>query len=93
MDHTLILLLDNIRSGHNVGAAFRLSDALGVDSLYLCGITPTPPHREIRKTALGAEEIVPWRYVDKVTDALSELKKKGFQCVAIEQTPTSLFSA
>lgn len=90
MDEKLILLLDNVRSGHNVGAAFRLADAFGVDELYLCGITATPPHREIRKTALGAEETVTWHHVEKATDAMTLLKKKGFHCVAMEQTAQSL---
>lgn len=86
----LIIILDNIRSGHNVGAAFRISDAFNLQKIYLCGITPTPPHPEIRKTALGAELTIPWQYASKTTDALDELTDKGYQLIAIEQTSHSL---
>jgi len=86
---SLILVLDNVRSGHNVGAAFRLADAFAVEALYLCGITPIPPHREIRKTALGAETTVPWHQVSTAAEAITVLKKQGFNCVAVEQTSTS----
>ena len=85
----LVIVLDNIRSGHNVGAAFRIADAFAIDKIYLCGITSTPPHREIRKTALGAENTVPWQYEKNSSDALHTLSKKGYQLVAIEQTERS----
>lgn len=87
---SLIILLDNVRSGHNVGAAFRLADAFAIEAIYLCGITPTPPHREIRKTALGAEETVPWHHVPTATEAVAKLRGQGFHCIAVEQTTTSV---
>ena len=70
----LIVVLDNIRSMHNVGAIFRTSDAFRVEKIYLCGITATPPHRDIRKTALGAEESVAWEYTKTTAEALAQLK-------------------
>lgn len=86
----LVIVLDNIRSGHNVGAAFRIADAFAIDTIYLCGITPTPPHREIRKTALGAEKTVCWQYEKETKDALDILSAKGYQLVAIEQSERSI---
>lgn len=77
-------LLDNVRSLHNVGAIFRTSDAVLLKKLYLCGITGHPPRKEILKTALGAEEIVPWEHFDDATEAIEELKAKGVKIVAIE---------
>ena len=69
----IIVVLDNIRSMHNVGAIFRTSDAFRVQKIYLCGITATPPHRDIRKTALGAEESVEWEYTETTQHALTML--------------------
>lgn len=77
-------LLDNVRSLHNVGAVFRTSDAILLEKLYLCGITGYPPKKEISKTALGAEEIVPFRYKENAVDAIKELKKKGIKIIAVE---------
>ena len=77
-------ILDNIRSLHNVGAIFRTSDAIMLEKLYLCGITGTPPRKEITKTALGAEEIVPWEHRDEAVEAVRELKNQGVKVVAVE---------
>ncbi len=81
----LIIVLDNIRSLSNIGSIFRTSDAFLIDEILLCGITATPPHREIHKTALGAEESVNWRYFEDTIDALNYLKEKDFITLAIEQ--------
>jgi tRNA G18 (ribose-2'-O)-methylase SpoU len=84
------ILLDNIRSLHNVGSAFRTADAFRVEKIYLTGITGTPPHREIQKTALGATESVDWEYVESPAAAIAELKRKGYQIVIVEQTTDSI---
>ncbi|MDR2907658.1 MAG: RNA methyltransferase [Bacteroidales bacterium] len=86
----LVVVLDNIRSQHNVGAVFRTSDAFLVETIYLCGITATPPNREIHKAALGATESVDWRYFEKTVDAVAELKHRGFSVFALEQTQNSI---
>ncbi|MCL2027773.1 MAG: RNA methyltransferase [Bacteroidales bacterium] len=86
----LVVVLDNIRSQHNVGAVFRTCDAFLVEKIYLCGITATPPNREIHKAALGATESVNWQYVSKTVDAVSDLKNQGFTIVALEQTQHSI---
>ncbi|MFD1628258.1 RNA methyltransferase [Pseudopedobacter beijingensis] len=86
----VVVVLDNVRSLHNVGSAFRTADGFAVDSLYLCGITATPPHREIEKTALGATQSIDWKYFDKVADAVSDLKEKGYKIIAIEQAENSV---
>jgi tRNA G18 (ribose-2'-O)-methylase SpoU len=85
----LVMILDNVRSMHNVGAAFRIADAFLIEKLYLCGITATPPHREIRKTALGAEEHVIWEQAQDTRVVVQCLKKEGYVIVAVEQTETS----
>ena len=85
----VIVVLDNIRSINNVGSVFRTSDAFRVEAIYLCGITATPEHREIQKTALGAQESVKWKYFEKTTDAIDELSSKGYSSWAIEQTENS----
>lgn len=90
MEIPLILVLDNLRSAHNVGAAFRLADAFSIKRIYLCGITPPPPHPAIRKTALGAENTVPFLHVQEVTTALREIQQIGYHLIAIEQTPQAL---
>ena len=84
----LIVVLDNIRSMHNVGAIFRTSDAFRVEKIYLCGITATPPHRDIRKTALGAEESVDWEYCSNTAEALKKLQ--GNHICALEQAVGSI---
>ncbi len=85
----LIVVLDNVRSLHNVGSVFRTADAFLVKSVYLCGITSTPPHAEIHKTALGAENSVEWKYFDDALQAVNELKMEGFTVLAIEQAEGS----
>ncbi len=81
----LIIVLDNVRSLNNIGSIFRTSDAFLVEEIILCGITATPPHREIHKTALGAEESVKWQYFEDTLDALAYLKKKNYTIYSIEQ--------
>lgn len=85
-----VIVLDNVRSQSNVGSIFRTADAFLTESIYLCGITATPPHREIQKTALGATESVAWKYFPKTSDAISELKTKGFMILGIEQAEGSV---
>jgi len=84
------ILLDNIRSLHNVGSAFRTADAFRIEKIYLTGITGTPPHREIQKTALGATESVDWEYVENTGKAIAELKNQGYKIVIVEQTTDSI---
>ena len=86
----LIVVLDNVRSLHNVGSVFRSSDAFRVESIYLCGITAVPPQPEIHKTALGAEETVEWKYFEHTQDAVHELKNNGVEVLAIEQVEGSI---
>ncbi|MCQ2321899.1 MAG: RNA methyltransferase [Bacteroidales bacterium] len=81
----IIIVLDNIRSLSNVGAVFRTADAFRIGELYLCGITACPPHREIHKTALGADETVKWQYFETTEEACKTLKGKGYQIYAVEQ--------
>lgn len=90
-EQKILLILDNIRSRENVGSIFRTADAAGVSKIYLCGITPTPPHEKISKTALGAETYVPWEYFRQTSRCLSELKAKSekLKIVALEQTRES----
>lgn len=84
------VLVDNIRSLHNVGAIFRTSDAVHLEHIYLCGITGRPPRDEIRKTSLGAEESVPWTYVKDARDVISNLREQGYHIVALEHTDKSV---
>ena len=85
----LVVVLDNIRSMHNVGATFRTADAFLVQKIILCGITPQPPHREIHKAALGATESVDWSYEADINVTINDLKSQGFEVVGIEQTTNS----
>ena len=85
----LVLVLDNVRSLHNVGAAFRTADAFAVEKIWLCGITGRPPQREITKTALGSTESVTWEYAPTTVAAVEQLKAAGYQVVAVEQTTES----
>ncbi|MBW8362503.1 MAG: RNA methyltransferase [Kaistella sp.] len=85
----LVVVLDNVRSMHNVGAVFRTADAFLVKKIVLCGITPQPPHREIHKAALGATESVDWVYENSISEALQNLKKENYQILGIEQTSDS----
>jgi len=84
------ILLDNVRSLHNVGSAFRTADAFLIEKIILTGITGKPPHREIEKTALGATESVDWEYIEKPEDAVDALKRGGYRIVAVEQTTESI---
>ena len=86
----IIVVLDNIRSLNNVGAVFRTSDAFLIEKIYLCGITATPPHREIHKTALGATESVDWEYKENTLALVNELKAQGVVVAAIEQVENSV---
>lgn len=86
----LVVILDNIRSLNNIGSVFRSSDAFLVRSIYLCGITATPPNVEIHKTALGAEDSVEWVYFENTEDAIAQLKKEQYVICAIEQTQNSI---
>lgn len=85
----LIVVLDDVRSLHNVGSVFRSSDAFRVEAVYLCGITATPPHPEIHKTALGGEDSVTWRYFETATEAVAELQKEDVFVYSIEQVEGS----
>src|SRR5215475_4015335 len=86
----IIVVLDNIRSMHNVGSVFRTADAFLIQGIYLCGYTPQPPHRDIHKTALGATETVEWRYFPSAAEAVRELKGRGYGVFAVEQTEGSV---
>lgn len=84
------VICDNIRSLENIGSIFRTSDAIGVSKIFLCGISGKPPHHKISKTALGAEEKVPWEYFRQVGRLIDKLKKEGVQIVALEQDKKSI---
>jgi len=86
----LVIVLDNVRSLHNVGSVFRTADAFLIEKVYLCGITACPPHAEIHKTALGAENTVEWHYYENTCDALNSLKSEGYCILAIEQVENSI---
>jgi tRNA G18 (ribose-2'-O)-methylase SpoU len=86
----LVLVLDNVRSQHNIGAAFRTADAFRIAKIYLCGICAVPPSAEIHKAALGAEDTVVWHYEQDTLTAVSNLKKEGYTLVAVEQTEHSI---
>lgn len=86
----VVVVLDNLRSAHNVGSIFRTSDAFKVDRIYLCGICACPPSAEIHKSALGAEESVPWDHFDDTLDAVESLRARGYEIVSVEQTEKSV---
>ncbi len=86
----VIVVLDNIRSMHNVGSVFRTADAFLIQGIYLCGYTPQPPHRDIHKTALGATETVDWKYFQDIREALQGLKDEGYMIFAVEQVADSI---
>lgn len=86
----VILILDNIRSGLNVGSIFRSADAFRIEKIYCCGYTPVPPHREVLKSALGATETVAWEFAEEAVEILTRIKSEGVHCYAIEQTNNSL---
>ena len=81
----VVLVLDNIRSQHNIGAAFRTADAFCIEKIFLCGISAVPPSAEMHKSALGAEEVVPWSYFSHTTDAVNLLRQEGYAVLAVEQ--------
>ncbi len=85
----IILVLENIRSAYNVGSVFRTSDAFLVQAIYIIGYSAKPPHKEIKKTALGAEETVTWKYFKTTEEAITELRKEGFNVYAAEQAEGS----
>lgn len=88
--HTICVVLDNIRSANNVGSVFRTSDAFLIEGIHLCGFTAKPPHKEIRKTAIGATDSVDWTYHEKVANCLTQLKQDGYTLIAIEQADKSI---
>jgi tRNA G18 (ribose-2'-O)-methylase SpoU len=86
----IVIILDNVRSQHNIGSAFRTADAFLIESIFLCGITATPPNNEIHKTALGAEDSVNWRYFPNTEEALKELKEKNYTVISVEQVENGI---
>lgn len=85
----LVVVLDDVRSMYNIGSVFRTADSFRVEAVYLCGICQTPPSTEIHKTALGAEESVSWKYFQTALEAVSELKKEGYEVLSVEQVEHS----
>ena len=88
--HSIIVILDDVRSMHNVGSASRTCDAFATEALYLCGYTPAPPHRDINKTALGATESVSWKHFTTTTEAAQAAKDAGYTIYAVEQAHNSI---
>jgi len=86
----VVAVLDSIRSAMNVGSVFRTADAFAIEKIIICGISATPPNREITKTAIGATESVEWEYVENINEAVSQLKKDGYLVAGIEQTDESV---
>ena len=86
----LVIVLDNVRSLHNVGSVFRSCDAFAIETLYLCGYTGTPPNKEINKTALGATESVNWKHENDIINVLAQLKQEGYTLCAVEQTQNAI---
>ncbi|HEY0273545.1 MAG TPA: RNA methyltransferase [Chitinophaga sp.] len=86
----LVLVLDNIRSMHNVGSVFRTADAFLLQGIALCGYTPVPPHRDIHKTALGATDTVAWQYFSTTLEAVQQLQEQGYTVMAVEQAAGSV---
>jgi len=86
----IVLVLDNIRSMHNIGSIFRTCDSLGGKKIILCGICAVPPNKEIHKTALGATDSVPWKYYNNTNDAILKLKSEDYEIVSIEQNKNSI---
>ncbi len=87
----IIVILDNIRSLNNIGSVFRTSDAFLIEKIYLCGITATPPHKDIRKTALGSTDTVAWKHVEDTVRLIEQLQNDGVKVLAIEQAEESIF--
>lgn len=90
LKHPVVVVLDNVRSQHNIGSIFRTADAFRINSIHLCGITATPPNREMQKTALGATESVDWKYFPTTNESIEVLKKEGYYIVAVEQVHDSM---
>jgi tRNA G18 (ribose-2'-O)-methylase SpoU len=86
----IIIVLDNVRSLNNVGSVFRTADAFLIEAIYLCGITGTPPNKDIQKTALGSTETVAWKHYNNTIDAVNELKQNGYKVLAIEQAESAI---
>lgn len=86
----IIVILENIRSAYNVGSVFRTSDAFLITEIYICGYSARPPHKEIKKTALGAEETVAWKHFKTTVEAIGEVKSRGFKVYAVEQAEKSI---
>lgn len=86
----IVVVLDNVRSMHNVGSIFRTSDAFAIEKLYLCGITARPPHRDIEKAALGATESVDWEYAENTLALITKLESEGYTILSIEQAENSI---
>ncbi|MBO9572126.1 MAG: RNA methyltransferase [Chitinophagaceae bacterium] len=86
----VVVILDNVRSMHNVGSVFRTADAFLISGIWLCGYTPRPPHRDINKTALGATETVEWKYAGTTIEAVNVLKQEGYRIFAVEQVEKSI---
>jgi len=86
----IIIVLDNVRSLHNIGSIFRTADAFRLESIYLCGITGTPPNKEIHKTALGSTESMDWKYFENTSDAVNSLKENNYSVYAVEQAEGSI---
>ncbi len=86
----LVVVLDNVRSMNNIGSVFRTSDAFIIEKIFLCGITATPPHKDIHKTALGATESVEWEYFEQTEDVVEKLKTENYKIISIEQTEHSV---
>lgn len=86
----VVVLLDNVRSMHNIGSVFRTADGFAIEKLYLCGITAQPPHREIEKTALGATQSVAWTHFESTLEAVASLREEGYEIIAIEQASGSI---
>jgi 23S rRNA (guanosine2251-2'-O)-methyltransferase len=86
----IIVILDDVRSMHNVGSAFRTCDAFAIEALYLCGYTPAPPHRDIHKTALGATETVNWKNFPTTMEAVTHARSEGYKILAVEQAHNSV---
>ena len=86
----LVVVLDNVRSQHNIGSVFRTCDAFLIEAIYLCGISATPPNKEIHKTALGAENSVEWKYFESGLQAVEHLKNNGYILLGVEQTQNSV---
>lgn len=86
----VVVVLENVRSAYNVGSVFRTADAFLLEAIYLCGYTAFPPHKEIRKTALGAEDTVTWKHFRHIREALDELKSQSYRLFAVEQAENSI---